>query len=130
MDAPAQRATRKKPLTGSEIEELLDLPFSEDQVNALLDEDVPSGSEDDRLESEGDSGDEVEVGRWSDIVDSSDTDDNAVDTDSDAQEPAAVFREKKCPEARFRRYRMAARRSLPVVATKTNVARLATVAMW
>ncbi|KAH6926325.1 hypothetical protein HPB50_017075 [Hyalomma asiaticum] len=50
--ARTQRATRKKPLTGSEIDELLDLPLSEDQVNALLDEDVPPGSEDDCLESE------------------------------------------------------------------------------
>ncbi|KAH6925907.1 hypothetical protein HPB50_011836 [Hyalomma asiaticum] len=88
--ARTQRATRKKPLTGSEIDELLDFPLSEVQVNALLDEDVPSGSDDDRLESEGDSGDEVEVDRWSNIVDSSDTEENAVDTDSDAEKQCAV----------------------------------------
>ncbi|KAK8771379.1 hypothetical protein V5799_025377 [Amblyomma americanum] len=75
----------KKKLTDAEIDKLLDVPLPRDQVNALLGEDLPSGSDDDRLDSEDDGQNEVEVDRWSDITDSSASEEEDVHTDSDAE---------------------------------------------
>ncbi|KAK8758584.1 hypothetical protein V5799_003783, partial [Amblyomma americanum] len=75
----------KKKLADAEINKLLDVPLPQDQVNALLGEDLPSGSDDDRLDSEDDGQNEVEVDRWSDITDSSASEEEDVHTDSDAE---------------------------------------------
>lgn len=54
-------------------------------MNALLGEDLPSGSDDDRLDSEDDSQNEVEVDRWSDITDSSASEEEDVDSDAEGE---------------------------------------------